>query len=132
MKNSPTIEHLDLEIDFRPECLTTLKTWLTDFTDDYPYVTVQPKLRESYLMINSQDFVEFLAYVHPNEWDELTWARFRKTAEKQLEILLQKSVHPELRYHYQWCLAALGNLKDGRKRLVAEILENEIKSEKLK
>lgn len=108
------VQHLDLALRIPPETDELFKQWLIDFEEGHDYVQVSPKLRGQTLKINSQDLIDFLGFIQPDEINAFHLRQFRKQVEDQLKAMLSKSLHPDYRYHYQWCLAALNNFDDGR------------------
>lgn len=108
------VEHLDLRISIPNNMIGNFENWLEDFHDHEDYVVTAPRLTNGVLRINSVDVVGFLGYLDPSVFSELELARLKKTLQQQLSHLQQKSLSPDFRYHYQWCLAAIENLPWGR------------------
>lgn len=108
------VEHLDLSLRLPPHMKDLIETWLEQFLEEGEEIVTPPKIKKGLLRINSQDLIQFLGYIQPGELQPIDLQRIKTLAKDQLELSLNKSIHPEYRYHYQWCLAALENFELGR------------------
>lgn len=111
---SRRVEHLDLSLRLPPHLQDIVKQWMDQFTEEGEEIVTPPKIRRGVLRINSQDLIQFFGYVDPDKLTSLDLQRLKNMAKEQLELGLNKSLHADYRYHYQWCLAALENFEFGR------------------
>lgn len=111
---SRRVEHLDLSLRLPPHLLELTQQWIEQFTEEGEEIVTPPKIRKDVLRINSQDLIQFFGYVDPEKLTSLDLQRLKSLAKEQLELGLNKSLHADYRYHYQWCLAALENFEFGR------------------
>lgn len=110
------IEYLDLAISLPPQAEEQINNWLEEFMDEFDHLVVTPKISKGILKINSQDFVEFLGYWESGRLSDFEVRRIKAIAEDQLKRLLNKAISSDVRYHYNWCLTAMNNFKEGRHR----------------
>ena len=108
------IEYLDLSLRIPPHLLEVARRWVEQFNDEGEEIVSPPKMKAGVLRINSQDLIQFLGFVDPEELSAIDLQRLKSLAKEQLQIGLGKVLHPDYRYHYQWCLAALENFEFGR------------------
>jgi len=110
------IEYLDLALHLPPSTVNNIQAWLEKFTEDYDYMIMAPRLKEGLLKINSSDFIEFLGFWDPSALSDFESKKIKSAARDQMKRLLNKAVSSDIRYHYNWCLTALTNFKEGRRR----------------
>jgi hypothetical protein len=115
-RKSSVIDHLDLEIEIPEISLERFNRWLDDFVENHTHVEVKPKIKNSILLMNSNDLVAFMGYIDQEEISQIELYRFRSHVVRELERNLLKAVSLDSRSHYQWCLAALKNFELGRFR----------------
>ena len=108
------IEYLDLSIRIPTHLGELAAKWVEQFNDEGEEIVTPPKMRKGFLRINSQDLIQFLGFVDPEELSTLDLQRIKALAKEQLQIGLGKSMNADYRYHYQWCLAALESFEFGR------------------
>lgn len=108
------VEYLDLSLRIPDHLQEHAQAWIQRFLDEGEEIVSPPKIRLGVLRINSQDLVQFLGFVDPETLTVMDLQRLKSNAKAQMEDLLRKSLHPDYRYHYQWCLAALKNFEFGR------------------
>lgn len=114
MKNATIIDYLDLELRLSPESLKEVTAALKRYEEETSFQEVAPRIKNSFLHMNSSDFITFLGYVDPNGMSELATARFKKSAQAAFDQLLLRSTDLNSQAHYKWCLAALKSLALGR------------------
>lgn len=114
MRREPSVEHLDLNIVVPPGLLDPLSETLQTYLETAEYVVITPRFKDNVLKINSKDFVDFSGFIDTKGLSEFEVQRFLVEVRKQLMDSLNKCFHPDLRYHYKWCLAALSSFPLGR------------------
>jgi hypothetical protein len=117
--NPRHIDYRDLQISVSDNLSPFLAVWIEEFNSSFENIIIEPRLRAGLLLINSFDLINFLGYADPSLVSEIDWKRFKKECERQMGMLLQKSIHPDRRYHYQWSLTALNQFLEGRYRAAA-------------
>ena len=108
------ISYRDLRIQLPKDSTGSFEWSLHQFIDNYEAIVINPRIRKSVLEINSSDFVSYLGYLNIDSLNEFEWAQFKSNAKNEMEQLLMKSLRPQNRHHYTWCLAAVKQLKPGR------------------
>ncbi len=113
---SRLIDHLDIQISVPVERGPLFEQWLADFVDHHDYMVTPPKLRQQTLKINSTDLVDFLGFMAIDELTEIEKKRIELQIQTQMQQYIDKTLSPDFRSHYQWCLTAIKNFEWGRHR----------------
>ena len=108
------IDYLDLQLAVSPHQAEAIEKAIAVFDDQQLHIEVTPRLKKSYLLINSSDLVPFLGYLDPGELSEIDLKRLRKECAVKLEAQLNKSLSSSNQAHYKWCLAAIRSKAIGR------------------
>lgn len=113
-KSSTTIDYLDLSIPVPSASQEALESALERMKDSYLHLEREPRMKDSTLTINSNDFIALLGYLDPQELSELELRRLTLNAQTELDQRLLRSVSVDKQAHYKWCIAAIKNFKPGR------------------
>lgn len=108
------IDYLDLRIHLPREASDKLHSSLKVFLESHDEITQTPKIRDEELLINSDDFISFLGYLNPKDFSEFELRQLKAEAKRQMQQLSLKTVSPEFRNHYTWCITVMGQHKVGR------------------